>query len=57
MKKVASAISLAGSQLAEGRSVRVFFNNDDEPCRLLLPFIKDGVECGDAAVHVRSPAA
>jgi DcmR-like sensory protein len=32
-----------------------FFNNDDEEYRVLLPFIKDGFECGDKAVHVVNP--
>ncbi|MGA3087952.1 MAG: hypothetical protein ABSD59_26455 [Terracidiphilus sp.] len=57
MKKVVSAIFLAGSQLGEVRDVCAFFNNDDEPYRVLLPFIKNGFECGDNAVHVSSAAA
>ena len=48
-------ISLAGSQLSETRHVCAFFNNDEEEYRVLLPFIKDGFECGDRAVHVVNP--
>jgi len=55
MKKVPAPISLAGSQLGETRHVCAFFNNDDEEYRVLLPFIKDGFECGDKAVHVVNP--
>lgn len=52
MKKDVKPISLAGSQLGEVRHVCAFFNSDDEEYRVLLPFIKDGFECGDKAVHV-----
>jgi hypothetical protein len=55
MKKSAASISLAGSQLGEVRHVCAFFNNDEEEYRVLLPFIKDGFECGDKAVHVVNP--
>jgi len=52
MKRAAAPISLAGFQLGETRYVCAFFNSDDEEYRVLLPFIKDGFECGDKAVHV-----
>jgi len=55
MKKSTAPISLAGFQLAEVRHVCAFFNNADEEYRVLLPFIKDGFECGDKAVHVVNP--
>src|SRR6202045_1391574 len=55
MKKTTTPISLAGSQLSESRHVCAFFNSDDEEYRVLLPFIKDGFECGDKAVHVVNP--
>jgi hypothetical protein len=55
MKRFAMPISLAGSQLGEVRHVCAFFNSDDEEYRALLPFIKDGFECGDKAVHVVNP--
>jgi len=32
-----------------------FFNSDEEEYRVLLPFIKDGFERGDKAIHVVSP--
>jgi hypothetical protein len=51
MKTVAAPIPFAGSQLGEARHVCAFFNSDEEEYRVLLPFIKDGFECGDKAVH------
>ena len=55
MKETVAPISLAGSQLGDVRHVCAFFNSDDEEYRVLLPFIKDGFECGDKAVHVINP--
>ncbi len=55
MRKTTAPISLAGAQLGEVRHVCAFFNNADEEYRVLLPFIKDGFECGDKAVHVVNP--
>jgi hypothetical protein len=50
-------ISLAGSQLGEVRHVCAFFTNDDEEYRVLLPFIREGLSCGDKAVQVVNPEA
>ncbi len=55
MKKTVAPISLAGSQLGDVRHVCAFFNSDDEKYRVLLPFVKDGFECGDKAVHIVNP--
>jgi hypothetical protein len=55
MKKTVAPICLAGSQLGEVRHVCAFFNNADEEYRVLLPFIRDGFERGDKAVHVVNP--
>ena len=55
MNKTLAPIRLAGSQLDETRHVCAFFSNEDEEYRVLLPFIKDGFECGDKAVHVVNP--
>jgi hypothetical protein len=56
MKNTVAPISLGGSQLDEVRHVCAFFHSDDEEYRVLLPFIKDGFECGDKAVHIVNPA-
>ena len=55
MGKNLAPISLAGSQLSETRHVCAFFNSDEEEYRVLLPFIKDGFDCGHKAVHVINP--
>ena len=55
MKKVTAPIPFAGSQLDQSRHVCAFFNSDEEEYRVLLPFIKDGFECGDKAIHVVNP--
>jgi len=55
MRQISAPISLAGSQLGQTRHVCAFFNNDEEEYRVLLPFIKDGFERGDKAIHVVSP--
>src|ERR1700719_1648502 len=55
MRKISAPISLAGSQLGQTRHVCAFFNSDEEEYRVLLPFIKDGFERGDKAVHVVNP--
>lgn len=55
MTKATSPIPFGGSQLGESRHVCAFFNNDEEEYRVLLPFIKDGFEHGDKAIHVVNP--
>jgi len=55
VKTIAAPIPFAGSHLGEARHVCAFFNSDDDEYRVLLPFIKDGFECGDKAVHVVNP--
>jgi DcmR-like sensory protein len=55
VKTAAAPIPFAGSELSDTRHVCAFFNSDDEKYQVLLPFIKDGFECGDKAIHVVSP--
>lgn len=55
MKKTTAPIPFAGSHLDQTRHVCAFFNNDDEEYRVLLPFIKNGFECGHRAIHVVNP--
>jgi hypothetical protein len=55
MKRVTAPISLGGAQLGETRHVCAFFASDDEEYRVLLPFIRQGFDCGDKAVHVVNP--
>jgi MEDS: MEthanogen/methylotroph, DcmR Sensory domain len=55
MTRTASSISLAGSQLGAVRHVCAFFSDDEEEYRVLLPFIKEGLERGDKAIQVVNP--
>ena len=55
MKRPAAPIPFGGSQLGEIRHVCAFFHSDEEEYQVLLPFIKDGFERGDKAVHVVNP--
>jgi hypothetical protein len=52
MKTPRAPIPFAGWQLGEVRHVCAFFNSEDEEYSTLMPFIKDGFDCGDKAVHV-----
>jgi hypothetical protein len=56
LKNRACPISLAGSHFGDTRHVCAFFRSDDEEYRALLPFVKEGFDHGDRAVHVVSPA-
>ncbi|HEY1469557.1 MAG TPA: MEDS domain-containing protein [Candidatus Acidoferrum sp.] len=49
------AIHFAGSQLGLKRHVCAFFRSAEEEYRLLLPFIKEGLDRGEKAFHVVSP--
>jgi MEDS: MEthanogen/methylotroph, DcmR Sensory domain len=53
--KSAAPVSLAGFELGDRRHVCAFFSSDDEEYRVLLPFIRDGFERGDKAVHIVNP--
>ncbi|MGD0732945.1 MAG: MEDS domain-containing protein [Terracidiphilus sp.] len=57
MKQPPYPISLAGSELGKVRHVCAFFANDEEEYRVLLPFIREGLACGDKAVQVINPEA
>lgn len=55
MKSGTTAIPFAGRELGEARHVCAFFNSDEEEYRVLLPFIRDGFELGDRAIHIVNP--
>lgn len=48
-------IRLAGSVLDYRAHVCAFFGDPDEQFRVLLPFVKEGMELGDKSVHVVDP--
>src|ERR1700735_2070184 len=55
MERTLQPISLAGSELGKVRHICAFFANDDEEYRVLLPFIREGLLCGDKSVQVVNP--
>jgi len=55
-EKSPSPIFLAGCELGEARHVCAFFNSREDEYGVTLPFIQDGFECGDKAVHIINPA-
>ena len=55
MTRTASPLYSAGAQLGAVRHVCAFFTDDDEEYRVLLPFIKEGLEHGDKAIQVINP--
>jgi hypothetical protein len=48
-------VKLAGSELRHTCHVCAFFHSKDEEYRVLMPFIKEGIESGDRAFHVVDP--
>jgi hypothetical protein len=46
---------LAGTNLGAHRHICAFFNSHDDQYRVLLPFIKDGIDQGEKAVHIVDP--
>jgi hypothetical protein len=48
-------LRFAGSELGAQRHICAFFHSADEEYRVVLPFIKDGFECGQKAFHVVDP--
>jgi hypothetical protein len=42
--------------LGERRHVCAFFNSREDEYHVTLPFIKEGFECGDKALHIVNPA-
>jgi hypothetical protein len=49
------SIRFAGSELSGQRHICAFFHSADDEYRVVLPFIKDGFECGHKAFHVVDP--
>ncbi len=48
-------VALAGSHLRDTRHVCAFFRDDEEEYQVLGPFVREGLDCGDRAVHVLAP--
>lgn len=52
---VAEPIPFAGGLLTEHRHVCAFFDSGDAEQRVMLPFIKEGLERGEKAFHIVDP--
>jgi hypothetical protein len=55
MSAAAEPIPLAGSYLRHSCHVCAFFHTKEEEYKVLMPFIKEGLEQGDRAVHIVDP--
>jgi hypothetical protein len=47
-----NSVRLAGAVLDRSRHVCAFFNTKEEEYRVLLPFMREGFDQGDRAVHI-----
>jgi AcrR family transcriptional regulator len=57
MRTAPQTIRLAGEDLRDHRHVCVLVDGPDDADALLMPFIVEGLEQGDRAVHIVDPAA
>src|ERR1700744_4754177 len=55
MMTAADPVRLAGSPLSRSCHVCAFFHSKEEQYRVLMPFIKEGIERGDRAFHLVDP--
>lgn len=55
MCATATPITLAGAHLGDARHVCAFFHSMDEQYAVTLPYIRDGLDRGDKAVHIVNP--
>jgi methanogenic corrinoid protein MtbC1 len=57
MNGVPDSVSLAGGILGAQRHVCGYFNSQDEARRVLLPFVKEGLERGEKVIQIVDPAS
>jgi hypothetical protein len=55
LDRTARPVCLGGAALGAHRHVCAFFSSRDDEYRVLLPFIKEGVDAGEKAVHIVDP--
>lgn len=55
MSEATKPVRLAGSVLSRSCHVCAFFHSKEEEYQVLMPFIKEGLDCGDRAFHVVDP--
>ena len=56
MKDTRKSVRLFGEQLHEGMHICTFFRSSAEKYRVLMPFIREGMEQGDRAFHIVDPS-
>ena len=56
MNGVHKSVRLFGENLDEGMHICTFFRSSAERYRVLMPFIREGMEQGDRALHIINPA-
>ncbi len=55
MESSEQPIHFANATLGSARHICAFFNSPDEEYRVLLPFIREGIERGEKAFHIVDP--
>jgi MEDS: MEthanogen/methylotroph, DcmR Sensory domain len=55
MHSVEQPIHFANSALGKERHICAFFNTSDEEYRVLLPFIREGIDRGEKGFHIVDP--
>jgi len=55
MRKVAAPVRFAGSTLRDRAHICAFFNGPEDAYRVLLPFVQEGLELGEKALHTVDP--
>ncbi|HEX4167964.1 MAG TPA: MEDS domain-containing protein [Bryobacteraceae bacterium] len=53
---VHKSVRLFGENLDEGMHICTFFRSSAERYRVLMPFIREGIEQGDRALHIINPS-
>src|SRR5712671_583411 len=56
MNGTRKSVNLFGENLDEGMHICTFFRTSAEKYRVLMPFIREGMEQGDRAFHIVSPS-
>ena len=56
MDHTQKAVHLCGETLQESHHICAFFSTSDERYRVLMPFIREGMEQGDKAFHIVNPS-
>jgi hypothetical protein len=56
MSSPTRVVKLAGREIGCSCHACAFFHNDDQFYKVMLPFIREGFDAGDRAVHIVDPA-